>query len=146
MPEGTHLDLGAAEWKPGIGPGIVNKYIVAGLDTKQSGEHFLVSVAKMGPGVKSPPHRHNYPQIFYIFEGSGRAIIDGQEFSFGPGHVLRLLNYEEHTIINDGPGELTLMEIRVFSTPRNKGEVDAEVARMEAMRKARAAEGAQAKS
>lgn len=138
MPDGTHLDLHAIEWKPGIGPGIVDKKIVAGQDTKQSGEHFLMSIARMGPGVKSPPHRHNYPQIFYIIEGSGRAIIQGDEFKIGPGHVLRLLNYEEHTIINDGPGELTLMEVRVFSTPRNKEEVDAEVARMEAMRKAKA--------
>ena len=138
MPEGTHLDLSAMDWKPGIGPGIVNKYLVAGPDTKQSGEHFLVSVAKMGPGVKSPLHRHNYPQIFYIFEGHGRAIIEGEEFPIGPGHILRLLNYEEHTIINDGQGELTLMEIRVFSTPRNKGEVDDESARIEAMRKAKA--------
>jgi mannose-6-phosphate isomerase-like protein (cupin superfamily) len=138
MPEGTHLDLGAMDWKPGIGPGIVNKYLVAGQDTKTSGEHFLVSIAKMGPGVKSPPHHHNYPQVFYIIEGSGRAIIAGNEFKFAPGHVLRLLNCEDHTIINDGPGEVTLMEIRVFSTPRNKGEVDEESARIEAMRKAKA--------
>src|SRR5437867_1969770 len=82
-----------------------------------SGEHFLVSIAKMGPGVKSPPHHHNYPQIFYIIEGTGTAVIAGNEFKFAPGHVLRLLNCEDHTIINDGPGEVTLMEIRVFSTP-----------------------------
>lgn len=138
MPEGTHLDTSAMEWKPGIGPGIVDKKIVTGPDTRRSGEHFLMGIAKMGAGVKSPPHRHNYPQIFYIIEGNGRAIIEGEEYKIGAGHVLRLLNYEEHTIINDGPGDLTLMEVRVFSTPRNKDEVDAEVARMEAMRKAKA--------
>lgn len=137
MPEGTHLDLSEMEWAPGIGPGIVDKKIVTGPDTKASGENFLMGIAKMAPGVKSPNHRHRYPQIFYIFEGNGRAIIDGKEFKIGPGHVLRLLNYEEHTFVNDGPGDMTLMEIRVFSTPRNKEEIDAEVARMAAMRKAK---------
>lgn len=137
MPEGTHLDLNAMEWAPGIGPGIVDKKLVTGPDTKESGEHFLMGVAKMAPGVKSPPHRHRYPQIFFIFEGTGRAIIEGKEYKIGGGHVLRLLNYEEHTIINDGPGDMTLMEVRVFSTPRNKEEIDAEVARMAAMRKAK---------
>jgi len=137
MSEGTHLNLNAMEWKPGIGPGIVDKKLITGPDTRESGEHFLMSIAKMGPGVKSPPHRHHYPQIFLIMEGRGRAIIEGHEFTIGAGSVLRLLNYEEHTIINDGPGELTLLETRVFSTPRNREEVDAEIARMEAMRKAK---------
>jgi len=137
-PEGTHIDLNAMEWKPGIGPGIVDKKIITGPDTRESGEHFLMGIAKMGVGVKSPPHRHHYPQVFVILEGTGRAIIEGTEFKIGQGSILRLLHYEEHTIINDGPGELTLMEVRVFSSPRNKEEVDAEVARMEAMRKAKA--------
>ncbi|HEX9709470.1 MAG TPA: cupin domain-containing protein [Candidatus Thermoplasmatota archaeon] len=137
MPDGTHLDMNAMEWTPGIGPGIVDRKLVTGPDTRASGEHFLMGVAKMGPGVKSPPHRHRNPQIFLILEGQGRAVIEGEEFKIAGGHVLRLLNYEEHTIINDGPGDLTLLEVRVFSTPRNKEEIDAEVARMAAVRRAR---------
>lgn len=57
----------------------------------------------MGPGAKSPPYPHSYPQISYTFEGNGRATIEGQAFNVGPGHVLRLVNCKAHAIVNDGP-------------------------------------------
>ena len=52
-------------WEKGIGPGIVDKKIMGPNDSN----FMLMGLAKMDPGVKSPPHRHRYTQIFYFLEG-----------------------------------------------------------------------------
>lgn len=46
--------------------------------------------------------------MFLNLERKGRAIIEGTEYKIGQGRILRRLHYEEHTFINDVPGELTL--------------------------------------
>src|SRR5439155_1293492 len=55
-------NLPAEPWEKGIGPGIVDKKIMGPNDSN----FMLMGLAKMEPGVKSPPHRHRYTQIFYF--------------------------------------------------------------------------------
>lgn len=98
------------DWEKGIGPGIVDKKIVGPKDSNT----MLSSVARMDPGVKSPPHRHRYLQVFYFLDGRGTLIVDGEEYAVGPGSVARFMNEEEHTVYNPGPDPLTLLEIRVL--------------------------------
>ncbi|HYM40617.1 MAG TPA: hypothetical protein VEY12_10860, partial [Thermoplasmata archaeon] len=54
--------LPAEPWEKGIGPGIVDKKIMGPNDSN----FMLMGIAKMEPGVHSPPHRHRYAQIFYF--------------------------------------------------------------------------------
>lgn len=105
-------------WEKGIGPGIVDKKIVGPKDSNT----VLTSVARMEPGVKSPPHRHRYLQFFYFLEGSGKLIVDGREAEVGPGHVARFMQGEEHSVYNPGPGALTLLEVRVLPRGSDKWE------------------------
>src|SRR5207244_4480314 len=63
-------------WEKGIGPGIIDKKIMGPNDSN----FMLMGLAKMDPGVKSPPHRHRYTQIFYFLEGHGQVIADGQAY------------------------------------------------------------------
>jgi len=97
-------------WEKGIGPGIVDKKIMGPNDSN----FMLMGLAKMDPGVKSPPHRHRYTQVFYFVEGKGQVIADGHSFDVGPGSVARFVHGEEHTVINPGPGPLMLIEVRVL--------------------------------
>lgn len=98
-------------WEKGIGPGIVDKKIMGSGDST----FMLMGVAKMESGVKSPPHRHRYVQVFYFLEGHGQVVVgDAPPTDVGPGSVVRMLHGEEHTVINPGPGPLTLLEVRVL--------------------------------
>lgn len=106
----TIRHLPAEPWEKGIGPGIVDKKIMGPNDSN----FMLMSLAKMEPGVKSPPHRHKYAQVFYFLEGTGQMVIDGQSHNVGPGTVARFVQGEEHTVINSGPGTLSLLEVRVL--------------------------------
>ncbi len=110
MATATVMNLPELSWTKGIGPGIVDKKIVGPGESS----FMLMSVAKMATGVKSPPHRHKYAQIFYFLEGRGKVVVGGDTHEVSPGSVLKLLKGEEHTVINDGPGELTLLEVRVL--------------------------------
>jgi mannose-6-phosphate isomerase-like protein (cupin superfamily) len=111
-------DLNAADWEKGIGPGIVDKKIVGPKDSNA----MLMSIARMEAGVKSPPHRHRYLQIFYFLEGSGKLYVDGEETDVGPGTVARFMRGEEHSVYNPGPGTLTLLEVRVLPRDSDKWE------------------------
>lgn len=102
--------LPAESWEKGIGPGIVDKKIMGPDDSN----FMLMSVARMESGVKSPPHRHRYAQVFYFLEGTGQMIVDGQAHNVGPGTVARFVHGEEHTVINTGPAPLSLLEVRVL--------------------------------
>ena len=98
-------------WEKGIGPGIVDKKIMGPDDSN----FMLMGVARMDPGVKSPPHRHRYGQVFYILEGRGQGVLgEGPAVDVGPGDVVRMVRGETHTVINPGPGPLTLLEVRVL--------------------------------
>ncbi len=97
-------------WEKGIGPGIVDKKIMGPGDSN----FMLMGLARMEPGVKSPPHRHRYTQIFYILEGRGQIIADGTTYDIGGGSVARFVKGETHTVVNPGPGPLTLIEVRVL--------------------------------
>ena len=98
-------------WEKGIGPGIVDKKIMGSNDSN----FMLMGIAKMEPGVHSPPHRHRYAQIFYFLEGRGQVVLDDQApIEVGPGEVVRMIRGETHTVINPGPGPLTLLEVRVL--------------------------------
>ncbi len=48
-------------------------------------------------------------------KGIGPGIVDnGQAHEVGPGSVARFVHGEEHTVINPGPGPLSLIEVRVL--------------------------------
>ncbi len=104
-------------WEKGIGPGIVDKKIMGPKDSN----FMLMGIAKMDPGVHSPPHRHRYAQIFYFLEGRGQVVLDDQPpIDVGPGDVVRMIHAETHTVINPGPGPLTLLEVRVLRKEQNE--------------------------
>lgn len=107
-------DLTQEDWEKGIGPGIVDQKIVGSKDSNA----MLMSVARMEPGIKSPPHRHRYLQVFYFLEGEGQVVVDGETQDVAPGTVVRFLEGQEHTVINTGSGPLTLLEVRVL--PRDQ--------------------------
>ncbi len=98
-------------WEKGIGPGIVDKKIMGPDDSN----FMLMGLARMEAGVKSPPHRHRYAQVFYFLEGMGQVVLDhGEPVGVAPGSVVRILRAEEHTVFNPGPAPLTLLEVRAL--------------------------------
>jgi len=103
--------LPSEAWEKGIGPGIVDKKIMGPNDSN----FMLMGIARMDPGVHSPPHRHRYAQVFYFLEGRGQVVLgDSPPIEVGPGDVVRMIRGETHTVINPGPEPLTLLEVRVL--------------------------------
>src|SRR5947199_10436261 len=101
-------NLPAEPWEKGIGPGIVDKKIMGPNDSN----FMLMGLAKMEPGVKSPPHRHRYTQIFYFIEGQGQVVVDGQAPGVGPGSVARFVHAKGPPGINPGPGPPSPIRVR----------------------------------
>lgn len=111
-------DLTEGKWEKGIGPGIVDQKVVGPKDSNA----MLMSVARMEPGVKSPPHRHRYLQVFYFLEGQGTVLVDEEEIPVQAGSVVRFLKGETHSVVNPGPDPLTLLEVRVLPRDQDKWE------------------------
>ncbi len=61
---------------------------------------------------------HAHGPLFYILEGRGQIIAEGTTYDIGAGSVARFLKGETHTVVNPGPGPLTLIEVRVL--PRDQ--------------------------
>jgi gentisate 1,2-dioxygenase len=49
---------------------------------------FFASIAQFPPGRVDIPHRHTSAAINYIFAGSGRSTVDGQEFAWKSGDLM----------------------------------------------------------
>ena len=95
---------GASYWQPGPHHGYM---------TVKLGPHnlphkpFSMGLQVMPPGTHVRAHGHaQNDEVFYILEGTGRCVIDGVEHPLEPGSTVMLGRYCEHSIHNDGAGDL----------------------------------------
>ncbi len=98
----------------------------------QPGPHFGHMTIKLSPGnypsnmlsmgtqvlpsgchVRDHGHARN-DEILFIYEGTGRAVVDGETHKLEPGSTVVLGRFVEHAIYNDGPGD---MKFVWFFTP-----------------------------
>lgn len=70
------------------------------------------------PGVSIGEHRHEgTEEVYYVLEGQGRLILDGQEHPVGPGDISLCRSGHSHGLINPGPATLRLLVVCVGKAP-----------------------------
>ena len=106
--KGPALVLGPEEgesyWQPGPHHGHMTvKLGPHNLDHKP----FSMGIQVMPPGCHVRAHGHaRNDEVFYILEGTGSCVIDGQKHVLEPGSTVMLGRYCEHSIHNDGDKDM----------------------------------------
>lgn len=134
MPQAVHVsDAGSREsyWQPVPANGYVDVALaphVVGM------EHpFGLGTQSVAPGgyVREHTHEHNEEAI-YVIEGSGRAVIAGEEYPIGPDSAIFIPKNVRHMFINDGEAHLRWVWLivpngledffRLIGRPRKPGD------------------------
>jgi len=91
---------GVRDWKI-IYPetGFENKTLVLGL-------------VEVDPGHRTPLHRHNCEEVYYILEGEGEVEVEGERYKVRAGDAVYIKENLKHRIFNTHP-EKTLRYIAV---------------------------------
>lgn len=85
-------------------------------DLRCAGSKF--QVVKFKPGSEIKPHFHRKTcEVFYIQNGSGLLIINGQEFSCNPGDFFLCEPGDSHAFKNDTKEEFVIL---IFKTNEPK--------------------------
>ena len=95
---------GKSYWQPGPHSGYM---------TVKVGPHnhpsnlFSMGIQVMPPGCQVRSHGHaRNDEILFVYEGSGRCVVDGETHALEPGSTVVLGHYVEHSIHNDGASDL----------------------------------------
>lgn len=67
------------------------------------------------PGSGPSLHRHPYPEVFIMQEGTATFLLgeDGEEREVGPGRIVVVPAGEWHGFVNSGDGPLRQVDIHV---------------------------------
>jgi mannose-6-phosphate isomerase-like protein (cupin superfamily) len=116
---------GASYWQPGPHFGYMTvKLGPHNLPASRPHNPFSMGVQVMPPGCHVRAHGHaKNDEIFYILEGTGRCVIDGETHQLEPGATVMLGRYCEHSIHNDGTTDMKF--VWFFSPPGLEQVVEA---------------------
>ena len=71
---------------------------------------------RIEPGCRIGPHIHEQTtEFYYLVEGEGDFLIDGQWHPVRKGYAMKVPPGEEHAIVNTGSGSLVIFS--TFSPP-----------------------------
>lgn len=93
---------------------LVNEYFRQVVATNKHSQLVLMSIL---PGEDIGEEIHDLDQILYIAQGTGRAVLDGQETEITAGDVINVPEGAKHNIINSGTNALKLFT--VYSPPEH---------------------------
>jgi quercetin dioxygenase-like cupin family protein len=74
---------------------------VAAADTAEAYELFEID-APAGSGI--PPHRHAWPEAYYVLEGDLDVAVGARTFRMGPGDSITVPPHAAHTFSVTSPG------------------------------------------
>lgn len=69
---------------------------------------FRIHISRFKPGAGAEPHTHEWEHAMFIMEGTGRAIIEGQEAIVKKGMLAFVPANGSHAIYNIGKDELVV--------------------------------------
>ncbi len=73
---------------------------------------FHINVLRPNTGL-GPYHYHsNSDNLYFILEGQAEVLCEGQQVVAGPGEAVWIPRGEKHDVVNIGPGELRLIEVK----------------------------------
>jgi mannose-6-phosphate isomerase-like protein (cupin superfamily) len=109
---------GESHWQPGPHRGYM---------TVKVGPHnhpsnlFSMGIQVIPPGCHIRAHGHaRNDEILFVYQGTGHCVVDGDTHALEAGSTMVLGRFVEHSIHNDGNGE---MRLAWFFTPPGLEEV-----------------------
>ena len=72
---------------------------------------FTFILVDAGPGEGPKAHRHAYPEVLIILEGTSDATVDGQTVRVGAGDIVIVPARTWHSFVNVGPRRLRQVDI-----------------------------------
>ena len=112
-------------WQPVPANGFVeihvSRYRTETLTSFESG------IQVVAPGSRVRDHAHDpHEELIMVFEGEGKAVIEGEEHRMQPGTTLYLAPNWKHTFINEGDGPLRFFWVLM---PGGLGDFFSEIGR-----------------
>jgi quercetin dioxygenase-like cupin family protein len=68
-----------------------------------------VGLAEIEPGGVLPLHHHEPAEVYHVFEGEGRAEVEGVPHELRPGRLLFIPAGTRHRTTNTGPAPLRFL-------------------------------------
>jgi FAD/FMN-containing dehydrogenase/mannose-6-phosphate isomerase-like protein (cupin superfamily) len=84
---------------------------VALFEGRWDGIETSIYVTTFEPGEGPRLHRHPYPEVFLVQEGSARFDVDGERLEIGAGHFVVVAPETPHRYENVGAGPLTVLSV-----------------------------------
>jgi mannose-6-phosphate isomerase-like protein (cupin superfamily) len=83
----------------------ITSYLLVSVETCNA-ENLAITIVEMEPGGYQNLHSHKPEQMYYILEGQGRMIVDGEERLVQAGDCIFFPSFAEHGLRNTGQGVL----------------------------------------
>ena len=71
------------------------------VDQEAMSESLTLGDLVFEPGAAVPGHHHDVQEAFYVFEGSGTAVVGGEEFELSVGDALLVPSGVPHAFRNE---------------------------------------------
>ncbi len=79
------------------------------ISREDGAEKFAMRMFEIQPGGHTPLHTHPHEHEVFIVQGRGTFICEGQEYEFGPEHVIFVPGGLEHCFKNTGDSILRFL-------------------------------------
>jgi mannose-6-phosphate isomerase-like protein (cupin superfamily) len=101
-------DEGESFWQPVPANGYSEVRVSPRNSPKITG--FSSGIQVIAPGCHVRDHQHGREQeLLFFFEGTGKAIVNGEEHPIQPGTTVYVGPWNRHTFVNDGAIDLKMM-------------------------------------
>jgi quercetin dioxygenase-like cupin family protein len=87
-----------------VSPDVKNAALKVLVGTEEGWADHVMRIIELGPDGYSPRHKHKWPHINYMIEGSGTLSIDGREHAVESGGYAYVPANTEHQFRNTGDG------------------------------------------
>lgn len=110
------IDTTALEWRAFEAAGVEGYESRPAVIGSEYTDAYSMDVVRVAPGGYSPAHTDEGRHAFYILEGQGRLVADGQEFAFSKGDIVKVPPGSVHAVSNDGA--VPLVFLTIYDPPR----------------------------
>ena len=105
----TDTDVSPEQWSDGV-RGRVGFRTLFGGGTRTT-DSLTAGIGEMAPGDRLERHRHDPAEVYYVLQGQGTLLVEGEEHALCEGSAVFIPGNSEHALHNTGQETL-----RVFYT------------------------------
>jgi quercetin dioxygenase-like cupin family protein len=83
--------------------------VIVGPDAPAEAENFVMGHVTVFAGGSIPEHAHEQEEVYFIVDGQGVLVVDGEEQAVRPGSYVYIRPNQTHLLKNAASGELKLL-------------------------------------